>query len=161
MPICKRSVALVWEHPEDRTYIPGNMTSLPQDNHTLTRIFKAAAIPNIADFGGEYFVNMLTGLPNFRRFGHRKIFYEEGNKVSGHNVIMRTWGHFSLEEGVSEMDCKGVVVINYNRSENSFISKRIRDHVRCLREGNLYIGRFNYLLMGKLYFVGYFLLSRV
>jgi len=161
LPIYKRSVALVWEHPEDRTYVPGNITRLPQDNHSLTRIFKAATIPNIADFGGEYSVNMLTGLPNFRRFGHRKIFYEEGNKVSGHNVIIKPWGRFFLKEGISDVDGKSVVVIDYNRSENSFISRRIRDHVRYIQEGNLYIGRFNYMLMGKLYFVGYFSLSRV
>lgn len=161
MPIYKKSVALVWEHPEDRTYIPGNMTRLPRDNHNLTDIFKDATMPNIDDFSGEYYVYMLTGLPNFRRFGHRKIFYTEGDRIIGHNVIRIPCGHFSLEEGISDLDGKDVIVINYSRSENSFISKRIRDHVRCIQEGNLYIGRFNYILMGRLYFMGYFLLSRV
>jgi hypothetical protein len=161
LPIYKKSVVLVWEHPEDRTYIPRNMTRLPLDNHSLTEIFKDATMPNIDDFSGEYYVYMLTGLPSFRRFGHRKIFYTESGKVVGHNVIKIPWGHFSLEAGVSDLDGKGVVVIDYKRSENSFISKRIRDHVRCIGEGNLYIGRFNYMLMGKPYFIGYFLLSRV
>lgn len=156
----KRGAALVWEHPEDRTYIPGNMAELPRDNHSLEKIFRSAAIPNTTDFSGKYFVDMLTGLPNFRRFGHHKVFYLEGDKVLGHNVIKKTWGHFSLEAGVSDLDGKGTVVIDYNRGENSFISKRIRDHVRCIQEEALYIGRFNYMLMGKLHFLGYFSLSK-
>jgi hypothetical protein len=156
-----RGPALVWEHPEDRTYIPGNMAGFPRDSHSLERIFKSATVPVTTDFIGKYYVNMLTGLPNFRRFGHYKEFYLDCIKILGHNVIRKPWGHFSLEAGISDLDGKGVVVINYDRNENSFISRRIRDHVRCIQEGNLYIGRFNYMLMGKLHFLGYFLLSRV
>ena len=70
-------------------------------------------------------------------------------------------GSFFLEDGVSDVDDRGVVVINYNREGNSFPSRKIRDHVRCIEEQVLYIGRFNYIFVSKPRFLGYFLLSRI
>lgn len=135
--------------------------NFPINNRSLTEIFRIATVPEISEFSGEYFVHMLTGLPNMRRFGHRKLFYAENGKILGHNIINKPWGRFFLEDGVSDVDDRGVVVINYNREGNSFPSRKIRDHVRCIEEQVLYIGRFNYIFVSKPRFLGYFLLSRI
>lgn len=136
-------------------------SKFPINNRSLTEIFRIATVPEIPEFSGEYFVHMLTGLPNMRRLGHRKLFYAEDGKILGHNIIKRPWGRFFLEAGVSDVDGRGVVVINYNREGNSFASRRIRDHVRCIEEQVLYIGRFNYIFVSRPRFLGYFLLSRI
>jgi len=135
---------------------------LPKNNRKLTEIFKQAETPKISEFRGKYFVDMLTGFPTLKKFSHRKIFYPESNKVFGHNVILanKIWGHFFLEEGICEkIDSLKVVVINYKREKNFFISRGIRDYVRRI-EDDLFLGRFNYLLMGKPRFLGYFTLSK-
>lgn len=138
---------------------------LPRDENELEKILRDAKMPELSDFEGEYFVEMLTGrLPNLRRFSHRKRFSREKDKVVGCNVLFNDarWGHFFLEEGVcKELDSLGVMVINYDVAENSFATNRIRDYVRCVEENELYIGRFNYLFRGKLRFLGYFSLSRI
>ena len=136
-------------------------SKFPINNRSLTEIFRIATLPEISEFSGEYFVHMLTGLPNMRRFGHRKLFCAEDGKILGHNIIKMPWGRFFLEAGVSDVDGRGVVVINYNREGNSFASRRIRDHVRCIEEQVLYIGRFNYIFISRPRFLGYFLLSRI
>lgn len=136
---------------------------LPKNNYELKEIFKDAKTPNISEFKGEYFVDMLTGLPSLRKISHRKVFYLENNRILGYNMIFtnKIWGHFFVEEGICEaVDSLRVVVINYDRAENSFISNRIRDHVRCVEEKTLYLGRFNYIFMGKLRFLGYFSLLK-
>jgi hypothetical protein len=135
----------------------------PENNYELTEFFKKASVPEISKFNGEYLVDMLTVSPSLRKFSHRKVFYIENNRVLGHNVLFTDmiWGHFFLEQGIcQEVDSSKVVVINYNRPENSFISNRIRDYVRCIVDDTLYIGRFNYLFMGKHRFLGYFSLSK-
>lgn len=131
------------------------------NNYNLTQIFKMARFPDTFDFEGKYFVHMLTGLPNLRRFGHCKIFHTEVDRVLGHNIIKKPWGRFFLETDVSDVDGRGIVVLNYNRKGNSVISRRIRDHVRCIEKDVLYIGRFNYMFLSKPRFLGYFLLSRM
>lgn len=137
---------------------------LPKDNQELTEIFENARTPKVHEFDGEYYVDMLTTLPSLRRFSHRKVFYAEDNKIVGHNILFNRMkcGNFFLEEGVCRLsDALGVVVINYKRAENSFITNRVMDYVREIKHKNLYLGRFNYLFMGKLRFLGYFSLSKV
>ncbi|MFQ6083452.1 MAG: hypothetical protein ACE5WD_08845 [Candidatus Aminicenantia bacterium] len=134
----------------------------PKNNYDLTKIFKNGTIPKISEFNGEYFVDMLTIVPSLRKFSHRKVFYTETEKVFGYNLLFNNmkWGHFFLEEGICEkVGSLEVVVINYNKPENSFITNRIRDHVRFIENG-LYLGRFNYLFRDKLHFLGYFSLSK-
>ncbi len=135
---------------------------LPENNLRLTEIFRNAATPDISEFSGEYLVDMLTVFPSLKRFSHRKVFYLENDKVSGYNVLLsRTWGHFFLEEGICKKpDSLKAAVINYNRRENIFLTRRIRDHVRRI-EKDIYLGRFNYLFYGRLYFLGYFLLEKI
>ena len=127
-------------------------------------MFKSAKMPDLSEFNGEYFVDMLTVLPNLRKFSHRKVFYTKDNRIFGHNILLtnRTWGHFFIEKG----DCKAlnsleVIIINYSRPENSFITNKIRDHLRCIEQNKLYLGRFNYFLKGRFYFLGYFSLSKL
>jgi hypothetical protein len=136
---------------------------LPKNNYELTKFFKNARTPNVYEFCGEYFVDMLTVLPSLRKFSHRKVFYIENDRALGYNLLFtnKIWGHFFLEDGIcAEIDSSKVVVINYDRLENSFISNRIRDYVKCI-DDTLYIGRFNYLFMGKPQFLGYFSLTKV
>ncbi|GBD99893.1 hypothetical protein BMS3Abin07_01940 [bacterium BMS3Abin07] len=135
----------------------------PKDHKELDALFVNATTPEVSGFSGEYFVDMLTVLPSLKRLSHRKVFYPGNGGVSGCNVLFkeRKWGYFYLEEGVcKELNSVPVVMINYDRPENTFITRRIRDYVRCIRTGELYLGRFNYILMGAQRFSGYFSLSR-
>jgi hypothetical protein len=136
----------------------------PKGNTKLTEIFKKAKTPEISEFNGEYSVDMLTMLPSLRRLSHRKVFYPDNGNILGHNLFFanKKWGHFFLEKGIcEELDYLDVTVINYKRDENSFISNRIRDYVRCVKENTIYLGRFNYLFMGKFHFLGYFSLTKL
>ncbi|MGB2599551.1 MAG: hypothetical protein WBB86_04220 [Candidatus Omnitrophota bacterium] len=135
----------------------------PKSGRELEEMFRNAEVPEISEFDGEYFVDMLTILPSLRRFSHRKIFYTDNNKVLGRNQLFskKSWGRFFLEEGVcEELDSLKTVLINYNVPENSFITYRMRDHVRRIKKSNVYIGRFYCLFMNKLLFLGYFSLTR-
>lgn len=136
---------------------------LPETNAELAEIFRKASLPDVSEFRGEYLVDVLTGFPSFKRFSHRKVFYPSAGRVSGHNVLFkRKWGHFFTEEGVCES--AGLIratVINYDRKENSFPVRGIRDYVRCVEKDVLYIGRSHYLIFGRLYFMGYFLLEKI
>jgi hypothetical protein len=136
---------------------------LPRTNRELDDMFRSATVPDISDFSGEYFVDMLTVLPSLRTVSHRKIFHDDLEGVSGYNMIFRKmmWGRFYLEKGLSsDPDPSPVVVINYDRADNLIVFRRIRDHVRCLEKGVLYLGRFNYIMMGTPRFLGYFSLSQ-
>ncbi|MEE9524301.1 MAG: hypothetical protein V3V59_06060 [Thermodesulfovibrionales bacterium] len=136
---------------------------LPRNNKELDELFRSSTVPDVPEFSGEYFVDMLTVLPSLRKISHRKVFHVDNGGVSGCNVLFRRtrWGAFYLEKGMSsEPDPVPVVVINYDRAKNSFLTRRIRDHVRCLEKEMLYLGRFNYVLMGAPRFSGYFSLSK-
>lgn len=136
---------------------------LPRKNRQLDEIFKNAAAPESSEFEGEYFVDMLTGLPSLRIFSHRKIFYRENEQIRGYNLLFEDfrWGCFFIEQGkICELDSRGIIIINYDRKENSFISGKVRDYIRCLEKNRLHLGRFNYILAGKPRFLGYFSLKR-
>jgi hypothetical protein len=136
---------------------------LPRNNDDLTKILKKARVPDIFEFHGEYYVDMLTVLPSLKRISHRKAFFTENNQVRGYNILFRKkiWGHFFLEHGTcDDIDSADVLVINYARRENSCSYKMI-DYVRCVEDDTLYLGRFNYILFGKPRFLGYFTLSRI
>lgn len=135
----------------------------PKTHRELKEIFSKAAAPEIVDLNGEYLVDMLTVFPSFKRFSHRKVIYQDNGRVTGHNVLFgKKWGYFLIEEDICRaVGSVNVAVINYNRSENTLLVRGIRDQLRCVDKGNLYIGRFNYLLAGKLSFLGYFSLERV
>jgi hypothetical protein len=136
---------------------------LPRNNDELTEILKNARVPDIVEFKGEYFVDMLTVLPSLKKLSHRKVFSNENNLVQGYNILLnnRIWGHFFLEHGTCEdVDSADAIVINYARKENSFFSYRMIDYVRCVEDETLYLGRFNYMLFGKPRFLGYFTLSK-
>jgi hypothetical protein len=135
----------------------------PQTHRELKEIFRSASNTALYDFSGEYLVDMLTVWPSFKRFSHRKVIYAENGRVSGYNVLFnKIWGHFIVEEDTCyDVDSVKVVVINYNKTENSFPIRGIRDHIRCIEKDMLYIGRFNYLFMGRLQFLGYFSLEKI
>ncbi|UCB56842.1 MAG: hypothetical protein JSV30_06525 [Candidatus Omnitrophota bacterium] len=135
----------------------------PRSTRKFDEIFKKAHCPAPSELKGEYFVDMLSALPTLRGFFHRKVFIPEGDGVSGYNLLFadKKWGAFFLEKGIcNELGSIEAMVINYDREENSFLTNKIRDYIRCIEPGRLYIGRFNYLFMGKLRFLGYFSLSK-
>lgn len=139
------------------------MNNLPRNNIALRIIFKNATEPDTSEFSGEYTVDMLTVLPSLQRFAHRKVFHHDNTTVSGHNVLFSNtiWGHFFLEQGICpQVDSGKVIVINYNTTKNSFLTRRIRDHVRCIEKNRLYLGRFNLVVMGRPRFLGFFSLSK-
>jgi hypothetical protein len=135
----------------------------PKTHQELKEIYRSALTPVISDLDGVYIVDMLTTFPSFKRFSHRKVIYEDNGRVLGHNELFgKTWGHFFIEEDVCKaVDSINVAVINYDRPENTLPVRGIRDQLRCVDKGTLYIGRFNYLSFGKLIFLGYFSLEKV
>ncbi len=139
------------------------MKKLPGSYKELRNIFQTASTPSLHELNGEYLVDMLTVWPSFKRFSHRKVIYQKDNRVMGHNVLFhKTWGHFFVEEDVCvKAGQVNVLLIYYNREENSILIRGIRDQVRCVKKDELYIGRFNYLFFGKLIFLGYFSLEKI
>lgn len=135
----------------------------PRNSRELNSTFRNASDPELSDLEGEYLVDMLTAWPSFKRFKHCKVFYKEGGRVLGHNMMLNVpWGRFFIEESI----CRDpgpvkVAVINYNRPENLPHVRPIRDYIRCVEKGTLYIGRFNYLMSGRLIFLGYFSLEKI
>ncbi len=136
---------------------------LPNTFSELKEIFINADPPVLSGLEGEYLVDMLTIFPSFKRFSHRKVIYKEKGLMQGHNLLLgKKWGYFMLEEDVCSVpDQKDVAVINYNIKVNSVIIRGIRDQIRCVNRDKLYIGRFNYMLSGRLIFLGYFSLEKV
>jgi hypothetical protein len=136
---------------------------LPDSHKELRRLFLDADTPVLEELNGSYLVDMLGLWPSFKRFSHRKIIYRKNNKVKGHNVLLgRRWGHFHLEDALCR-DAEEVkaTLINYNRPENSFPVRRIRDYIRSVAPG-VYLGRFYYLLHGNyMRFLGYFSLEQI
>jgi hypothetical protein len=140
-----------------------NIMKFPNNSRELMHVFKNASTPDMSELDGEYLVDMLTVWPSFKRFSHRKIIYREDNRVKGYNVLFnKIWGHFAVKEGICrEVDSLKAAEINYNRPENMFHVRRIRDHIRCVEKGTLYIGRFNYEFFGRPRFLGYFSLEKI
>ena len=137
--------------------------SFPVSCRELKRLFKGATPPDITEFKGEYLVDMLTVWPSFKRFSHKKVIYRKNDGVLGYNVLFnRVWGHFAVREGVcSDVDSVRVAVIDYNRVENSFPFRGIRDYVRCVEKNELFIGRFYYSFAKRKQFLGYFSLEKI
>ncbi|MDD3887149.1 MAG: hypothetical protein PHN19_00030 [Patescibacteria group bacterium] len=130
---------------------------LPRDSKKLDIIFQSAGFSELNDFVGQYKVNMLTRLPNFKSLSHRKSFYRQDNKIYGHNIFFKNyiWGKFALEQE------KDKVIIDYHQGHNTFISDNMIDLVRCIEKGKLYLGRFNLKFGNKLFFLGYFTLTKI
>lgn len=139
------------------------MKQLPKTNPELTAIFRNAAPPVLSELSGEYRVDMLTVFPSLKRFSHRKIFYKKDDVVLGYNLLFgKTWGRFYVEEEIpGKGDNRKVAVINYNVTENLYPFRMIRDHVRYAESHGLYVGRFYYQVLGRLFFLGYFSLEKV
>ncbi len=107
------------------------MRRLPRNDKELAEIFRKAKKPELSEFNGEYEVDMLTMLPSLRCFSHRKVFSVEKDGVAGCNVLFRKqkWGHFFLEEGTClNPELLRVIVVNYDRRENTILTSRGSDH---------------------------------
>jgi hypothetical protein len=137
--------------------------TFPRNGTTLRRMFLDGTVPAPSEFRGEYFVDMLTILPSFLWANHRKAFHPEGPSVVGHNVFFKgmAWGRVILEPGLCPaLDNAPCLVIDYRGRGNSILSSPMLDHLRCVKPGTAYLGRFNYRMGGDLLFLGYFSLTR-
>lgn len=135
---------------------------LPKNNGQLDALFKEAAEPDIEEFNGEYWVNMLTGsIANFRWAGHRKRFFKENGIHKGINLVLWgiPFGTFSLEKSAAQSFKNLIcVMLNYDKKKN-ILTRSIVDKVRKINE-SLYLGRYYYRVRGGLKFKGYFSLTR-
>jgi len=119
-----------------------------------------AGPPLIEDLNGEYIVDMLTVWPSFKNLYHLKVI--DNISKTGYNQILNIkWGNFFIQEtGSVSASSISVAEINYNVDANTFLTRGIRDHLRCIKRGEIYIGRFNYEFAGRLIFLGYFSLHK-
>lgn len=136
--------------------------SLPGHHRELNTLFVNATDPDLSHLKGEYLVNILM-VPGYRTLRHRKCFYTQNGNLLGYNLLRHTiWGRFIVEEGrAAGAGPLNGAVINYNRSENLFFIRRIRDYIRCVQKDKLYIGRANYLIWDRTLFLGYFTLEKI
>lgn len=134
--------------------------NFPKSHKELLKIFMDAGTPVIDDLNGEYVVDMLTVWPSFKNLYHLKVI--DNIKRTGYNQILDIkWGSFFVQETVSvSTGSIHVAEINYNVEANTFLTRGIRDHLRCIKRGDIYIGRFNYEFAGRLIFLGYFSLHK-
>lgn len=136
----------------------------PKNNKKLSEIFAKGTLPKAEEYGGEYAVDMRTGfIPSLLPFHHRKRYFIENGVLKSYNVLFKNFifGHFTMEKGQANgFIPNDVLVFNYNQKQNSFIFRPIRDHVRLI-EPDVYLGRLNYTLFGRLVFIGYFTLIKI
>lgn len=134
----------------------------PKDNTRLDEIFINGSDIDIAEFSGEYWVGMLTGLiPSFRWAGHRKRFFKENEKNVGLNIILLNakFGHFFVEEGdCPELNNLNVAILNYGEKRN-ILTRSMIDKLRKVEE-DIYLGRYYNQIHGELKFKGYFSLIK-
>jgi hypothetical protein len=136
--------------------------NFPGRHRELNTLFVNATDPDLSHLKGEYLVNILM-VPGYRTLRHRKRFYTENGNVLGYNLILhKIWGRFIVEEGLAAgaVQLNGAV-INYNRPENLFFIRRIRDYIRCVKKDKLYIGRAGYRLFRRTIFLGYFTREKI
>ena len=144
---------------------PPNLATLRHSSSKeLTEIFaNRTGLPKAKELEGEYTVVMLTGpIPTLEAIGHHKAFRRQGDQVVGENFFWKKtgWGHFRVEDSApAEPGEPPSLLLNYDVPAN-VLSRRVRDRVRCVTPGELYLGRFNIMLLGKPRFIGYFALSR-
>jgi hypothetical protein len=115
----------------------------------------------------EWTVTMLTGIiPDLSSCPthHRKqLWLGSDRKVYGRNVCFKNmrWGHFSVSTAIWEEDGREALLLDYSQSGlNGLMTRRIRDVVRMTSNQNVMLGRFNYEIVNKQRFVGYFKMSR-
>ncbi|MCK4665176.1 hypothetical protein KAU33_00400 [Candidatus Dependentiae bacterium] len=137
---------------------------LPRNNKKLDQLFQNSTPAKVKDFSsGQFYIDMLTITPTLRWMKHRKVFKQTPGGIFGNNILLKknNWGNFFLEEKkcIKFPELK-VVVINYDSKENSFLSNIIRDEVRYIKAGEIYLGRFNLVLFGKPRFWGYFSMTK-
>lgn len=136
---------------------------IPSNRNRLAVLFSRATLPDPADLAGIFHVEMITGVPSLRRLNHRKWIYTRAGQYVGCNILFRDyrWGRFQLQTAKDPWDKEPSVLINYDVPLNGGLTRRMRDHVRCLVPFDTYLGRFSYTVADKLRFVGYFSLRRV
>lgn len=141
------------------------MVELPKGNGRLTEVFKNGDARSIRDLKGEFYVDILTGLPSFRKLNHRKKISIEHGDHRGFNTIFkknRVFGHFKVEpDTCKELESLKVIKLDYYVPENSFVLNRMIDRIRCIERRNLYLGRYYLRIFGKHRFMGYFKLEKI
>ena len=65
------------------------MEELPKGNTRLTEVFRNGDARSIRDLKGEYYVDILTGLPSIRKLNHRKKITIKHRDHSGFNTVFK------------------------------------------------------------------------
>jgi len=141
------------------------MVELPKGNARLTEVFINGDARSIRDLKGEYYVDILTGLPSIRKLNHRKKITLDRTGHSGYNTVFKkkkVFGHFKVEpDTCKELEDLKVIKLDYHVPENSFIMNRMIDRIRCIKRRKLYLGRYYLRLFGRHRFMGYFTLEKI
>ena len=141
------------------------MTNLPRKKKELHRLFKNLKTPNRSELKGDYYVDIITGLPSFKKLHHGKKLFLEKHKHFGYNVLFKkkkVFGHFSIGDTTcDDFDSKEAIMLDYNVKKNGFIMNRMIDKIRTVKKNELYLGRYYLRIFGKYRFVGYFALGRI
>lgn len=136
--------------------------NFPKNNEELDKLFLQGRQPAVSDFNGDqYYVDILTGLPSFRKLNHRKLFYSKGADYFGNNRVLGlfNFGYFQVGETRDEAMNVPVAELNYSQPKTSFIFYNMRDHIVEIEKKSTYLGRY-YLKSGDaLIFKGYFSLE--
>ncbi|MCP4546999.1 MAG: hypothetical protein GY835_11090 [bacterium] len=133
----------------------------PRDNNALNKLYEDGVSPVIAEFTGDYWVQMLTGpVPDFRWARHEKRFTDSLPKT-GVNIVLGIFrfGRFKVATTVCA-DYKDLqaVELNYGARRN-LLTRPVRDKLRRLDEG-VYLGRWYSRNGDGERFRGYFSLIR-
>lgn len=131
---------------------------LPKDNTKLDEIFLNGSEPDINEFKGDYWVDMLTGgIPSFRWAGHKKRFFDK----TGRNYVIGAlpFGHFSVKEGgCDDLANAKVVILDYGNNKN-VLTRSIFDKIRKIND-DLFLGRYYAVKDDSTCFRGYFSLEK-
>jgi len=158
------------------------MKIFPNDSQLAARYAKGSAPMPAMLLGAngkssKWRVTMLTGpIPNMGGwpFYHYKEFVPYTLVVRGYNVFVLSvmirfllwfiswlihfdgyWGRFFLESKNEHL------LVNYDESENTWITRRIRDHLRTTEKPDEMLGKFHWVFRGREIFLGYFTLTRI
>ena len=120
-------------------------------------IFQSASPFTLHILHGTYYIRMLRR-PSLHWFNHRKRFTCTPMRVYGCNFTAgRRWGNFYVSQAT--LDDGYATLIDYDRDDNGWTVRHLRDYVRDLGNGN-YIGKLFWYGRKRVVFLGYFLMCR-
>lgn len=131
---------------------------LPTKLNDLKKIYNNLKPAISTDLEGEYYVNVIKGIfPDIKILNHKKNIIKDQEKTIGYNIFFDKlkWGYFELSQYNKE-----VSIIDYNQSVNTFISRYLVDYIKCIKQGELYLGKLYIKILGIHLFLIYFTLTK-